>query len=73
MGKVESAVDIAFFGIFVVVLLNNGLLLFNPQGLLLKKYIFAFPSTPVSVCTTHDSIIVTGENADISNFQIDIV
>ena len=73
IAKTDNALDIAFFGAFVVVLLNNALLLLDSDGAVLKKFSTEFPSPPVSVCATHASIIVIGQEADITNFKIDLL
>ena len=71
-GKFENPVDITFFGMFIIVLVTNGLILLTPMGLLLKKYDFAFRSSPKAVCICDDTILVTAQNADIFKFIIEI-
>ena len=73
IAKTDNALDIAFFGAFIVVLFNNALLLLDSDGAVLKKFSTEFPSPPVSVCATHAAIIVIGQEADITNFKIDLL
>ena len=68
----ESPVDITFFGIFVVVLNKNGIVLFDPKGLLLKRFYYKFTSRPKAVCIADSTIIVTGENTEICRLDIEI-
>ena len=73
IARLESAIDLSFFGVFVVVLLQNGILLLDPEGNVLKKHTVVFPSQPVAVCTTFASIIVICENAAICSYKIDLL
>ena len=70
-GYLESPVDITFFGIFLVVLNKNGIALFDPEGLLLKRFYFKFNSRPKAVCIADSTIIVIGENAEICKLEIE--
>ena len=70
-GTLERPVDIAFFGIFVVVLSQSGLQLYTPMGLLLKKYMFNFGSVN-SVCIADDTILVTSFDGVMYQFIIKI-
>ena len=71
-GYIQSAVDIAFFGIFVVVLTKNSIVLFSPAGTFLRRFFFQFSSTPKAVCIADSTILVTGEEAKIFKFHIEM-
>ena len=64
--------DITFFGIFVVVLNKNGIVLFDPKGLLGKRCYYKLTSRPKAVCVADSTIIITGENAEICRLDIEI-
>ena len=68
--KMDNVVDIAFFGVFLVVLLPSALMILDHEGNVLKKHSVVFSSQPVAVCATLSSIIVTGVDTDILSFKI---
>jgi hypothetical protein len=71
--QLESAVDIVYFGIFVVILTKTGVIMLNPMGKLIQTFSTSFPSLPVAVTHNNDSIIVTCQAADICILKIDII
>ena len=71
--QLESAVDIVYFGIFVIIVTKNGVIVFDPMGKLVKAISTSFPSLPVAVSHNSDSIIVTCQAADICIMKIDII
>ena len=71
-GKLVNAVDISVFGIFIVVLKTDSILLFSQVGAFLKLFKFNFSSTPIAVTHTFDTILVTGGNKEIYQFVIDL-
>ena len=70
--QIDSAVDIVYFGIFLVILTKTGVIIFDPMGKLIKAFSPSFPSLPIAVSHNNDSIIVTCKAADICIMKINI-
>ena len=71
-GYIQCAVDIAYFGIFVIVLTKNSIVLFSPAGKFLRRFFYQFSSTPKAVCIADSTLIVTGEEAELFKFHIEM-
>ena len=72
IGKTSECHGHIHFGIFIVVLKTDSILLFSQVGAFLKLFNFNFSSTPIAVTHTFDTILVTGGNKEIYQFVIDL-
>ena len=71
-GYLDGAVDITTFGMFVLVVTKNSIVLFSPDGKFLRRFFFQFSSAPKAVCIADSTVLVTGEAAEIFRFHLEI-